>query len=328
MLTHLRATLWLLFLTAALCCVAYPLVLWGIGRTVFSHQAEGSLLPEAGGSQLIAQPFKDKKYFQPRPSSAGSSGYDASASSGSNMAASNPLLRDRVARQLGTLAKYKGGRLVGDDIETWFEVQPKGFAVNWAKAHPLLAKQWVSDNSEAVAHWLEKEEKAVKDDPEAAANEFFASYTQKAEPGETDTATWPTVDTQIVDGKEVKRIKPERKGDDVRAYLFESWLQDPKNKESVAKVVKIPADLIMASGSGLDPHITLDSALYQIDRVAPAWVEKTGVKEKAVREEIEKLLRDNAKSPLGGLAGVSLVNVLEINRELEPCVKRAGAKDR
>ena len=70
MFQHLRACLWLLIVTVVLCCVVYPLVLLGIGKAFFPKQAEGSLIERDGkdvGSRLIAQPFSDDKYFQPRP---------------------------------------------------------------------------------------------------------------------------------------------------------------------------------------------------------------------------------------------------------------------
>jgi K+-transporting ATPase ATPase C chain len=69
----------------------------------------------------------------------------------------------------------------------------------------------------------------------------------------------------------------------------------------------------MASGSGLDPHITLKNALYQLDRVAGAWTGKTKGDPTRVRREIGDLLLGKAEAPLGGLAGVKLVNVLEVN---------------
>ncbi len=72
----------------------------------------------------------------------------------------------------------------------------------------------------------------------------------------------------------------------------------------------------MASGSGLDPNITLRNALWQLDRVAAAWAKKTGTDEKALHREIELLVRDKSYSPLGGLVGVPLVNVLEVNLAL------------
>ena len=73
----------------------------------------------------------------------------------------------------------------------------------------------------------------------------------------------------------------------------------------------IPADMVMASGSGLDPHITLDNALYQLDRVAAKRAEKTKRDPIQVRAEIEEMLQEKAAAPLGGLVGVKLVNVLE-----------------
>ena len=79
----------------------------------------------------------------------------------------------------------------------------------------------------------------------------------------------------------------------------------------------VPADLVTTSGSGLDPHITLDNALFQLDRVAGAWAKMTGKEESQVHQEIEKLLRDSATAPLGGTVGVPLVNVLETNLALK-----------
>ena len=110
MIAHLRANLWLLVLTVLLCSVLYPLVLLGIGQTVFHDKAQGSLLTDAEGnpigSRLIAQPFTADEYFQPRPSAAS---YNAAASGASNWAGNNYLLRDRVARQLGPIVKYASG---------------------------------------------------------------------------------------------------------------------------------------------------------------------------------------------------------------------------
>ena len=109
-----------------ICCGIYPLALWAIGQTVFPFQANGSLLtgPDGTvvGSRLIAQPFTKDEYFQPRPSAAS---YNASASASSALAPSNYLLRDRVARTLGPIVKYragaKSGQLVAPDIEAWFQ---------------------------------------------------------------------------------------------------------------------------------------------------------------------------------------------------------------
>src|SRR5262245_51342367 len=131
MKAHLRACLLLLALTLAICCVLYPLALWAVGQAAFPDAASGSLVRDddgtVRGSRLIAQPFSDAKYFWPRPSAVG---YNASASGGSNLAASNPKLRGRVAQALGLVARYRDdgprkGAPVGPDVEKWFLAQVK-----------------------------------------------------------------------------------------------------------------------------------------------------------------------------------------------------------
>ena len=101
------------------------------------------------------------------------------------------------------------------------------------------------------------------------------------------------------------------------------WRQDHAD----AELESIPGDMVMASGSGLDPHITLKNALYQLERVAGKWAVETKVDGGEVRREIEALLKKHTEAPLGGLVGVDMVNVLEVNLALQQLYRpRAGSK--
>jgi potassium-transporting ATPase KdpC subunit len=79
----------------------------------------------------------------------------------------------------------------------------------------------------------------------------------------------------------------------------------------------IPSDLVLASGSGMDPHITVKGAEYQLDRVATAWASELGRESDEVRKEVQAIVEQQTEAPIGGLVGPDLINVLETNLALE-----------
>lgn len=95
--------------------VAYPLAVWGVGQAAFHDQANGSMVTDSSGtvvgSSLIGQSFAGKdadRWFQSRPSAAGEDGYDAGASSGSNLGPSNPDLTKAIEERRAAVAEADG----------------------------------------------------------------------------------------------------------------------------------------------------------------------------------------------------------------------------
>jgi K+-transporting ATPase ATPase C chain len=172
---------------AILTGVVYPGLVTGLCKTFFRQQANGSLIVADGrviGSRLIGQGFTRPEYFHPRPSAAGSDGYDASASGASNL---GPTSRKLVHRVRADVQKFR------------------------------------------------------KENPE---------------------------------------------------------YQGP-----------VPADMVTASGSGLDPHISPASARAQAFRIA---------KQRGVPvDEVNRLISQHTEAPFLGFLGDARVNVLQLNLALD-----------
>jgi K+-transporting ATPase ATPase C chain len=330
MKNHITKSLWLLGSSVVICCLIYPLAVWAIGQTFFPFTANGSMVTGPDGKMVgslqIAQPFTKDEYFWPRPSAAS---YDGSASASSTLAASNYMLRYRVAQQLGPIVKYKSGakagQLVAPDVEAWFQQDSFGgqphIVAQWADAHNAAAQGWISadpSHDKYVQDWGKTHTKEVqqfiKDNPATPepksgdlAIVFFESFS-KENPGKFPSA----VTTQLPGGKSQTAIQPVKDGSDIQSNFFDMWRQDHAD----ADLQDVPGDMVTASASGLDPHITLQNAEYQLDRVASKWATDTKRDRGQVRTEIEQLLQTDSFAPLGGLVGEKMVNVLQVNLEL------------
>ena len=219
--------------------VIYPLAMTGISQILFPKQANGSLIRSGNkviGSELIGQSFAKPEYFHARPSSAGS-GYDATASSGSNLGP--------------TSAKLARGTTKMDD-----------------KKNEVVDFDGVSLR---IVHY--SVENGLPYESSVPLDQF------KDANGELN---------------DVKLIKAFN--DDKAPLVF-----TPK--------APIPADAATASASGLDPHISPDSAQVQTARVAKA----RGIP----LEQAKQLVARFTEGPDLGFLGEPRVNVLKLNLALD-----------
>ncbi|MDB5290932.1 MAG: K+-transporting ATPase, subunit [Phycisphaerales bacterium] len=243
---HLRVSIVATIVLAVVVCGIYPLIVWGLAQIAFPHKANGSLIGKDGqpvalekdavGSSLIGQSFADARYFHPRPSSAGN-GYDATASSGSNLGP--------------TSAKLFNGTTKKDD---------KGNEVVDFDGIELRLVHYCVDNG-------------IDYNSSVPLDKF------KDAQGNLD---------------EVKLIKA---------------FNDDKSPLIFAAKEPVPADAVTGSGSGLDPHISVDYAKVQAKRVANA----RGM----TREKVLELVSQATGQPDLGIFGEPRVNVLTLNLALD-----------
>lgn len=230
----------------------YPLLVTGISALGFDHQANGSLVYRNGkliGSSLLGQSFTNSRgnplpqYFQPRPSAAGT-GYDAAASSASNLGPSNPLL----------IGFVPGINTIG------FNGRP-------SKTNPF----------------------ATKSDPACVPVDLEGTPVTSPSPGQRYARGRD--EAYICDPNTV----PER------AIAYRRF-------NGLSATATVPVDAVTASGSGLDPDISIANALDQASRVAH-------VRHLSLSIVIKLVHRETQGRQLGFL-GEPVVNVLELNLAL------------
>jgi potassium-transporting ATPase KdpC subunit len=121
MISELRPALTLLALFTLIAGMAYPLAMTGAAQVLFPAQASGSLVERDDqiiGSSLLGQAFTGETYFHGRSSAAGTDGYDAASTGGSNLGPTSAALIDRVTADALRLSAENGGAAVPIDLVT------------------------------------------------------------------------------------------------------------------------------------------------------------------------------------------------------------------
>jgi K+-transporting ATPase ATPase C chain len=117
---NLLIALWFTLVTTVIFGVLYPLAITGLAQVLFPSRANGQLIERNGktvGSRIIGQSFTEPGYFHSRPSNAGT-GYDPTASSGSNLGPTNKVLIERVISDVQKLQSENHNMPVPVDLVT------------------------------------------------------------------------------------------------------------------------------------------------------------------------------------------------------------------
>lgn len=154
----------------------YPLLVSGLGLLIFPHQTRGSIIYKNGkgvGSALIGQNFTSEKYFHGRPSIAGVTGYDGTASGGSNLGPTNKKLLERITGEVKNFRKenYNNAKdLVPSDMVTASasgldpDITPEG-AYAQVKRIAQARKMSVTAVKELVSKHIEKRRFGILGEP-------------------------------------------------------------------------------------------------------------------------------------------------------------------
>jgi K+-transporting ATPase ATPase C chain len=92
------------------------------------------------------------------------------------------------------------------------------------------------------------------------------------------------------------------------------WIEQFRRENDLPPNASVPADMVLSSGSGLDPHISVDGAMLQVKRVARV----RGLPE----SEVKTLVDQHTEYPQFGFLGQTRINVLKLNIALDELARR------
>lgn len=278
-LHQLRVSIVATIVLALICCGVYPMIVWGLSQAIFHDKADGSLIRDGGGqvigSKLIGQNFSDAKYFHPRPSAAGS-GYDTTASGGSNLGPTS-------AKLINGTTKPSPPPAAAPEV-TVPAILPT------AATSPVVAATTAPATQPAVMVENDGIKLRVLHYCDDNGRMFEMARDGKA----------------IVSAAFEKEFKNAARWDEVKLILA---FNDAEHPLSIKALKPIPVDAVTASASGLDPHISLENAEIQVDRVAVA--------RKISPDAVRKLILENTDGRDLGILGEPGVNVLALNMALD-----------
>jgi K+-transporting ATPase ATPase C chain len=311
-LGHIWASIAATIALGAVCCVAYPFVVWLIAQTVFPIQANGSLVTKDGtltsddsqavGSYLIGQQFSLPGYFHPRPSAANNAagasfsstgGYDPTASGGTNLGPLSDELINGATTQPSAPAA----------------TQPTAQASSTTQPAATQAVAAATSPASQPAEVLTFDGVRLRTLHYAMDNGItFKLYTTSQDDGrhldEVPLSKYLNADGTLNDTALVDAFPhPESDAPDKKPLVATDFT------DSSGKPVAIPGDAVTSSGSGLDPHISPENAAFQIARVAKA--------RNITPDQVQALIDAHTDQPGLGFLGDPGVNVLMLNIALD-----------